>query len=186
MTKLKDLIHHTPVHQRQITLRAYALQDERLIIEGRLKDEHLVPGYRWDGERRPEGVVHDLWVWLLVGGWPVCILDAEAEMPGVPHELCPTTQESVKRVIGLSIVSGFSEAVRRRLGGVRGCAHLTQLVLTMGPAALHGYWTQHSRQPRPLPRSLDELRGMETLLNSCKLWGEDGPLMKEIKARFSR
>jgi hypothetical protein len=181
MTEVKDRIHPLPIHERQLTVRTYATEDDRLIVEARLTDERLVPGYHWNGQPRPPGTVHDMIVRLIIGGWPITILEAEAEMPHVPHELCGTTQESVKRLVGLSISSGFSEAVRERLGGVEGCAHLTHLILTMGPAALHGYWTQHSRKRHPLPRSMDELAGLELLVNSCSLWREDGPMIKLIR-----
>jgi hypothetical protein len=181
MSRLKALIHHAPVHERCLEFRTYPIEGERLIVEGWLRDERLVPGYHWNGQSRPTGVVHWMCVRLLVGGWPVTILDAEAEMPDIPHELCPTTLESVKRIVGLSIVSGYSEEVHRRLGGVQGCAHLTHLIVTLGPAALHGYWTQISRQRRPIPRSLDEFLGLPQLINSCKLWREEGPFMQMIK-----
>jgi hypothetical protein len=71
--------------------------------------------------------------------------------------------------------------VLKQIGGIQGCSHLTHLILAMGPAVLHGYWTQRSRKPRPLPRSLDEYAGLETLKNSCRLWREDGPLIERIK-----
>ena len=181
MSRLKALIHNAPVHERHLEFRTYPLEDERLIVEGWLRDERLVPGYHWNGKSRPTGVVHWMCVRLLVGGWPVTILDAEAEMPDIPHELCPTTLESIKKIVGLAIVSGYSEEVHRRLGGVQGCAHLTHLIVTMGPAALHGYWTQISRQRRPIPRSLDEFLGLPQQINSCKLWREEGPFMQMIQ-----
>lgn len=181
MTRLKELIRNTPVHERHLDFRTYPLEGDRLIVEGWLRDERLVPGYHRNGELRPTGVVHGMCVRLLVGGWPVTILDAEAEMSDIPHELCTTTLESVKKIVGLSIISGYSEEVHRRLGGVQGCAHLTHLIVTIGPAALHGYWTQQSRQRHPIPRSLDEIQTLTTLINSCKLWKEDGPLMQMIR-----
>ncbi len=67
------------------------------------------------GIREP-GVVHWMCVRLLVGGWPLSILDAEAEMPGIPHELCATTMERLKRLVGLSIASGYSRKVLKCLG----------------------------------------------------------------------
>jgi hypothetical protein len=180
MTQLKDLIKDAPVHERRLEFRTYPIDDDRMVVEGWLRDERLVPGYHWNADPRPTGVVHWMCVRLLVGGWPVSILDAEVEMPDIPHELCRTTMESIKKIVGLSIASGYSEEVHRRLGGIKGCAHLTHLIVTMGPAALHGYWTQQSRQPRPIPRSLDEFEGLNTLINSCKLWREDGPFMAMI------
>jgi hypothetical protein len=72
--------------------------------------------------------------------------------------------------------------VNHLLGGVRGCNHLTHLIVVMGTAALHGYWTHYSRNRHPIPRSLDEFKGLSSLINSCRLWGEDGPIMQEIRA----
>jgi hypothetical protein len=181
MSRLKDLIKKPPVHERRLELRTYPLEDDRLIVEGWLRDERLVPGYHWDGRPNPSGVVHWMCVRLLVGGWPLSILEVEAEMPSVPHELCPTTLEAVKKIVGLSIVTGYSEQVRKRLGGIKGCTHLTHLIVTMGPAALHGYWTQSSRERRPVPRLLEEFPGLDAVINSCQLWKEDGPLVKMLR-----
>lgn len=181
MSKLKGLIQDAPVHERRLEVRSYPLEDDRLIVEGRLRDEQLAPGYYWDGEPRPSGTIHFMCVRMLVGGWPLSILDAEAEMPEVPHPLCPTTHESVKKIVGLSIVSGYSEEVRMRLGGIQGCAHLTHLILAMGTAALHGYWAHRSRVARPIPGSMDELPELAAVQNSCKLWSKDGPLMQHVR-----
>lgn len=181
MSRLKELIKGAPVHERRMELRTYPLENDQLVVEGWLRDERLVQGFHWNGEPRQAGVVHLMCVRMLIGDWPVTILDAEAEMPETPHALCPSTLEGVKKVIGLQIVSGYSEKVNHLLGGVRGCTHLTHLIVVMGTAALHGYWTHYSRNRHPIPRSLDEFRGLSSLINSCKLWGEDGPIMEEIR-----
>ena len=101
-----------------------------------------------------------------------------------PHHLCPTVADTVKKIIGLPIVSGFSDQVRKRLAGVEGCSHMMHLILAMGPAALHGYWAHQSRRPRPAPKSFEEIPGLSYLVNSCQLWREDGPLIRAIKERL--
>ena len=181
MPKLKDLIKESPVHERRIEVRTYPLDNGQLIVEGWLIDDRLIQGYHWNGKPREPGPVHRMCVRMLIAGWPVTILDAETELPHAPHELCPITLDSVKKIIGLEIASGYSRNVARLIGGVRGCNHLTHLILVMGTAALHGYWTHVSRKRRPIPRSLDEFMGLSSLVNSCMLWGEDGPIMQEIK-----
>jgi hypothetical protein len=186
MTKLKDLIKEEPVHKRKLEMRTHALDGDRLIVEGRLKDERFVSGYHWDGKPRKEGIVHRMAVRLLIGGWPPSIMDAEAEMHDIPHELCPTTLDAVKRIIGLSVTPGFSEEIRKRIGGIEGCTHLMQLITAMGPAVLHGYWTQRSRKKHPLPGSLEELPGLNSVINSCRLWREDGPFLKMIKETIGK
>jgi hypothetical protein len=181
MSRLKELIGESAVHSRTIDIRTHPLDDGRLVVEGRLKDNRLVSGYQWNGKPRRPGVVHWMLVRLLVGDRPPTILDAEAEMPGVPHEECPRALAGVKKIVGIAIAGGYSGRVLKRLGGVRGCAHLTQLIVAMGPAALHGYWAQLSRRPRPVPRSFADLPEVEKLINSCLLWKEDGPLLREIR-----
>ena len=182
MAKLKELIKGAPVHERRLELRSYPLEDGRLIIEGWLRDERLVDGYHWNGVPREPGVVHWMCIRFLVGDWPLTILDAEGEMPNVPHDQCPTTLERIKRVVGIKIVAGYSGQIRKIFGGVRGCNHLTHLMMVMGTVALHGYWTHHSRERRPVPRSLEEFEALPQLLNSCALWRKDGPIMKDLKA----
>ncbi|MFP4088378.1 MAG: DUF2889 domain-containing protein [Desulfobacteraceae bacterium] len=185
MSRLKDMTKGVaPVHERGLELRTYPVKNERLVVEGWLRDERFVSGYHWNGKPRPADVVHHMCVRFLVGGWPVTILDVEAEMPRIPHEMCPTTLEGVKRLVGVKIISGYTEQVKKLLGGVKGCNHMTHLIVVMGTAALHGYWTHYSREPRELPRTLEEFQGLSTLVNSCKLWGEDGPILKEIQAEL--
>lgn len=181
MESLKDSIPDRPIHRRQINIATYPLGEERLVIEGWLKDDRLVSGYHWDGTPRPAGIVHWMGIRLLVEGSPPVIMQAEAEMPQVPHEACPEILDAVKRLMGLSISSGFTAAVLERLGGVKGCTHMTQLILAMGPAALHGYWTQQARQRRPRPASLEEVSALDALRDSCHLWGENGPLMQLVR-----
>jgi Protein of unknown function (DUF2889) len=186
MSTLKDLIKEAPIHERKLTIRTYPLENDRVIVEGWLRDERLVSGFHRDGRPRPPGVVHLMGVRLLLGEHPLTIIEAEAEMSTTPHELCPTVADSVKKIIGLTITSGFSDLVRQRLGGTEGCSHLMHLVLAMGPAALHGYWAHLSREPQPVPRSFEEIPGLPYLLNSCQLWKEDGPLIQQIKGMFEK
>ena len=169
------------IHQRVLDMSSYALDDDKIVVEGSLRDERFRPVYELSGQKREEGVIHHMVIRLLVGGVPLRILDAEAEMPHVPLPLCVTTRESVKKIIGLKIKSGFGEKVHKLIGGVQGCAHLTHLLTVMVQEALHGYWTHKMRKPEPPPGSLEEIDGLSYLLNSCSLWKKDGPIMQEIK-----
>lgn len=186
MNRLKGLIKGAPVHERGLEIRTYPLEDNRIITEGWLRDERFMPGYDWEGNQWAPGVVHRICVRLLIGGWPLSIVDAEAEMPDVPHELCPATLESVKNVVGMNIVSGYGDQVKERLGGIKGCAHLTHLIVAMGSAALHGYWAHRSRKRGPLPRSLEQIPGFSFVINSCQIWKEGGPLIRMIKERLKK
>jgi hypothetical protein len=181
MTTLKDMIPGNPIHSRDLGFRTYALEGEKVIVEGRLTDERFHPIYDLAGEVREKGLIHDMVIYLLVGDMPLRILDAEVEMRHVPREDCRTTRESVRRIVGVEIKSGFSDRVHKLMGGVEGCAHLTHLLVVMVQAALHGYWTHQMRQPRPVPRTLEEMEGLAYLVNSCALWEKEGPIVREIR-----
>jgi len=182
MMKLADAIKiQNRIHQRVLGMSTYALDDDTVVVEGTFRDERFRPIYEISGRRREEGVIHHMIIRLLIGGIPLRILDAEAEMPHIPMPLCITTRESVKKIIGVEIKSGFGEKVHKLIGGVEGCAHLTHLLTVMVQEALHGYWTHKMRKPEPPPAALEEIEGLSYLINSCSLWREDGPIMQEIK-----
>jgi hypothetical protein len=178
---LKDLIQDGPIHSRILDFKTYPLDEERVIVAGKLIDERFLPFYDEGGHLAKEGVIHEMLLYLLIGGMPLSILEADAEMPQVPRDLCTETRESIRRIVGLEIKSGFSEKVHKLIGNVEGCAHLTHLLVVMVQAALHGYWTHKMSKPRPVPRSLNEIEGLPYLVNSCRLWREDGPIIQEIK-----
>ena len=81
MPSLRKKINVKPIHSRSLDLKTYPLDEDRIIVEGWLKDERLKRGYGLDGQLRKGGLVHQMAVRLLVGGMPPTILDAEAEMP---------------------------------------------------------------------------------------------------------
>lgn len=178
MKRLKELIPETALHERRIEVQSYALERDRLIVEGRLIDDRLISTFEIDNSLKEPGVVHHMCIRLLLGGWPLTILDAEAEMETVPHELCPSTMDSISKVIGLEISSGFMERVRKKIGGVKGCAHLTYLLTAMATTAIQGYWCKKTSTPMPERSNLKDYPEIFSLLNTCALWGADGPLMR--------
>ncbi|VBB43151.1 conserved hypothetical protein [uncultured Desulfatiglans sp.] len=181
MGGLKDLARGSAVHQRRLEFKSYPLGQGRVLVEGSLRDDRFQPAFHFDGVQAPEGVIHWMIVRMIVEGRPLTITDIEAEMPGVPHELCAEAMDSVERMKGVAISGGYSREVIRLMGGIRGCSHLTHLMIAMGPAALHGYWTDQSRERRPLPKSLGEIPALRQLRNSCFLWREDGPFMDKVR-----
>ncbi len=181
MNKLKDLIQDGPLHERRLEFKTFPLKDNQLIVEGWLKDDRHVSRYQLDGSLSPPGKVHRICVRLLLGGWPLSILDAEAEMPVVPHDECPTTQGTVKKLIGMTISHGYGDEVLERLGGIQGCAHMVQLIIAMGNAALHGYWSNKLRHFQTLPDSLKKIPELDYVINSCQVWGKNGPLIQKIR-----
>jgi len=165
-----DKLKGEKVHTRSIRIETYSVDEGRVIVEGTLEDTRLQPIYTIAKQRRDAGKVHGMVVRLLLGGMPTEILDAEAEMPTVPLEGCTQAIESVKGLIGMPIVYGFSKAVKDRLSGPTGCNHLTSLILTMGSAAVQGMAAHRGKTPPP-PEAREAM--LEYVKDSCCVWRGD-------------
>jgi len=172
------------IHSRQIAISTYAYGAEAVVVEGRLTDNrHVTTYYFSDGQPRPPGVVHDLVIRMVVKGPELVIEDIDADMETVPRKDCREIADALKKVIGMKIQAGFTERVKARVGGAKGCTHLVTLLLAMAPAAVQGAWSAVARQPvDPAKYSGAALRFLE---NTCWVWRSDGELMKETKAKLS-
>jgi len=171
------------VHTRSLKIRTFAVDDERILVEGVLEDERPFGSYSLTNQRRDPGLVHAMVVRLLVGGVPAAILDAEAEMRKVPMAACAEALPSVKKLIGLYVVYGFSKEVKDRLSGVEGCNHLTSLVLTMGSAAVQGMAAHRGR--KPVDSDMREAM-LNYMKDSCCVWRGDGEILRGVREEMRR
>jgi len=177
MEKLKGV----KVHTRSIRMHTYAADEDRVVIEGILTDTRPLPFYNIANERREPGTVHEMVVRLLIGGIPSKILDAEAEMKTIPMETCASAVDSVKKLVGMEIVPGFSKAAKDRLSTLEGCNHLTSLILTLGSAIVQGMGAHRQRKPTPLE---DREMMLEYVKDTCCAWREDGKAYGDVRAMF--
>ena len=163
------------VHTREISIQTSDLGDHSILVEGRLLDHR----YRPEQERAdaPE-LVHDMVIRLKVKGPGMLIEQAEATMPHHPREECPDVIPMIRSLEGLEIAPGYSMKVKRAIGGVKGCAHLTSLVIAMGESAVQGYWAAYEAEGRR--RGLRE-QTIRKFINTCHLWKEDGPIVRGLR-----
>jgi hypothetical protein len=164
------------VHTREISMRTSDLGDHTILVEGSLIDHRYRP-------RRSEGaeefeLVHHMTIHLKVKGPRMLIEQAEASMPHHPRKECTEVLPWIRKLEGLEIAPGYSVKVKRIVGGVRGCAHLTSLVISMGESAVQGYWTAYVEETRKtgLPEQT-----IKKFINTCHLWKEDGPIVRELR-----
>jgi Protein of unknown function (DUF2889) len=186
MGSLKDLITGDPLHSRSIDMKTYALDDDTILVEGWLREDRFHNVFDITGEEFNKGPVHHMAIRLKVGGTPLTILDADAEMVHVPLEFCHGALETIQKVIGLKISAGFKIKVRDLMGGEKGCAHLTHLLTVMSQAAIQGYFSHKWKNQHPIPQSLEEVESLEFLLGSCRAWRENGPKVENLKSAIAR
>ncbi len=172
----------TPVHVRQTEIRTFDLGDHQVLVEATLKDTRT-PAL---SQETPDGklvLVHDLIARIRVQGPDLTIIAAEAEMPHIPREMCREVLPDIQKLTGVKIISGFTQKVKDLIGDVKGCSHLTHLFITLGPAAVQGYWAAYGRKPGA--RSLAN-PAITRVVDSCRVWRRDGPLVRSLAAEAQK
>ncbi len=172
------------LHTRGIEVTTYAYDDQRIIIEGSLKDDRFQESYSFTGEKFFSGVIHHLIIKLLVNCTNLMIEDVDVEMPSVPREACRETIDCLTPIKGLTITKGFTAKVKKIAGGKKGCAHLVELIQTMAPAAIQGFAAHRSRKRTVYDPERAKLI-FAFLLNTCRVWREDGPFIEMFKKNMN-
>ncbi len=174
------------LHTRNIQLTTYHYTDSRVIIHGVLKDNLCTKTFDITGVEKKPGTLHHIDVKLLINTNPLIIEDAEADMIYVPLSECHSTIDTIEKLKGLEVKSGFSKKIRAIMGGKRGCSHLCNLIIVMAQEVVQGSLVQKRKEKSPVPDNIDSLADKEFLINSCRMWTEDGPKIKELKQAIAK
>ena len=164
------------VHTREISMRTSDLGNHTILVEGSLIDHGYNPS-RKEFSAESE-LVHHMVIRMKVKGPEMLIEQAEATMPHHPREECPEVLPWIQKLEGLEIAPGYNMKVKKVIGGTKGCAHLTSLVIAMGESAVQGYWAAYVAE-----REKTDLREqtIKKFINTCHLWKEDGPIVKGLR-----
>ncbi len=132
-------------HTRQITLNGYHRADGLWDIEAHLTDVKTYAFLNdWRGLMTPGTPIHDMWIRLTVDDRLV-VQAVEAVTDASPFQICPVITGNFQRIVGLRIASGWTQALKDRLGGTEGCTHLVEL---LGPVATVAFQTVSTGQAR--------------------------------------
>ncbi len=168
------------IQSRSIEIASYECDDRHIIVCGELRDRRLVHTYTLEGTPREPAAVHHMRICMKVAVRTLTIEEIAAELPRVPHEECAEMHRTLEEIKGFTLSRGFSSRVRQKLGGRKGCIHLTTLLLAMAPAALQGYWVHNDRKPESRKISGEHLE--HYLIDTCRVWRREGPLVERIAA----
>jgi hypothetical protein len=166
------------IHTRDIKIATYAYDEAHIIVEGELNDNRIIPNFSHTGELYPPGNIHHMFIRLLIEIESIRIIQVEIEMPGIPHQECPETIPIFAKLEGMRIAPGFTSKVRNIIGGPKGCAHLTGLLMAMAPAAFQGLWTYRAKD-RQRDTDIEKIAN-EYLVDTCWVWRQDGPLIDRL------
>lgn len=164
------------VQSRTIRIEVGRAGDDELEVTGRLVDERPGGVPRWFDVPQGE-TVHDMSLTVRVRYPDLTITAVSGSMTEHPYTICPDAVPSLQRLVGLSVVQGFTRAVNERLGRQHGCAHLAALVHAMGPAIKQGAGAAFQEVDGFPPPGADLW-----FINTCQAWREGGPLVSGLRA----
>ena len=154
------------VHTRTICVEGWKRADGLWDIEARLTDvkDHdypLASGIRPKGE-----AVHDMRVRITVDR-EFGIVAASAASDAVPYPNgCENIAPDYARLVGLNLVRGYRKTVGEMYEGVRGCSHLTELLLALPAAAIQTFASEmrdtEGHDPGLKPFQLDRCHALDT------------------------
>ncbi|WP_081074254.1 DUF2889 domain-containing protein [Burkholderia diffusa] len=164
----KSSVARERLHTRSIKVEGYRRGDGLWDIEGRLldtkdRDAKLLSGVRPAGEP-----FHQMGLRFTLDD-TLMILEVEAVMDAFPYaDVCDSIASHYRQLIGLRIGKGFRRSMSERVGGVRGCSHMTELVGAMAAGAIQtlGPYLNKKNTERPLQ------------LAGCHAWAYDSTLVK--------
>ncbi len=175
-----------PLHDREYQVRAYQLDDERVLFRGAVRDQK--PPHLYFPEDPQPLTVHHMQIDLVVKYPELEIVDAEVRFRTHPHGECPSIVAHYRNLIGMSIARGFTHRVRELFGGPRACTHTTALLQAMAPVAVQTIWSLRAVK---MAEAAGNGRGAtgdgepvadswKMNVNTCHVWAEDGPAVRAI------
>jgi Protein of unknown function (DUF2889) len=117
------------IHSRRIVCHGYRRDDGLWDIEGSLEDTKTYSFANRDRGGIAAGEPIHLMRLRLTLDDDLRVHAAEAWTEAGPFDLCGAIVPAYAGLAGLTIGPGWRRHVRERLGGVKGCTHLTELLL---------------------------------------------------------
>lgn len=152
------------VHARRIEVEGFVREDGLYELDASLSDVKDVD-YPLASGLRPAGVpVHLMRVRVTLDA-AFNIVDASACSDGVPYPgLCDTIGPAYRKLIGLNLVRGFRRTVGEMFADVRGCTHMSELLLSLPTAAIQTFATfrRENEDTDEKPFQLDRCHALET------------------------
>ena len=173
------------IHTRNYEARVYQVSDEELLVRGVVSDQKPPGLYIVDDPKPME--LHQMQLELRIAIPRLEIIQAQVVFETHPNSKCPLIAADYQKLVGLSIVRGFTRKIRDLFGGPNGCTHTNALLQAMAPAVVQAMWSVSIRSGRGIEGAKDSAdedareRRIAGTLNTCHIWAEDGEHVAAIR-----
>ncbi len=166
------------VHSRSIHVDVYRRDDALWDLVATLRDVKTRDLELDDGMRPAGEPLHDMELALTIDG-RMQVMAVSATTHAAPFTgTCELVPPVYQALVGLNLLQGFRAAVRERVGGNRGCTHITELAAVLPTVAIQAF-AGHVRRP---DRPDDDT--MPPHLDRCRALRLDGPVVRKHYPRW--
>ena len=165
------------IHKRDIECRGFLRADGLWDIEGRMADVKTHPVPLSEGLTVEAGQIYHGMVIKVTLDDEFMIRAIAVSMPNVPTSECRGAIPGYEQLVGVRIGAGFSRRVKELFGGIRGCVHLTELLLPIATTAFQTIPMARSMVAPRKPEDVDSYpRAVAVLVDTCHALRADGPI----------
>lgn len=183
---IRKIIEDGLPHTRNIIYSGYLRSDGLWDIEGVLRD---VRAYDSSSIYRPVirigELLHDIWIRVTLND-EMTVMAIASSMDATPVNECPAAQSSVASMVGLTIGRGWREAINTRMGSVRGCTHMREMLFNLATATFHTipfYCSQIALKEA----SVEARQARHALqVRQCMTWDPESPFMQRLRKSESQ
>ena len=167
------------IHNRNVHCEGYLREDGLWDIEGHLRDTKTY-SFKSDhrGEVKAGTAIHDMTIRLTLDD-NLNIKDVITIMKSHPYNICPEITPNFKNLIGLTIGKGFRKNVYAKVGGIKGCTHLVELLFPIATTAFQTIYSYKMNKNKSRKNS-----NTPSLINSCHSWSENNEVIKKYFPDF--
>lgn len=167
----------TQQHHRVVNCVGFLRADGLWDIEGRMTD---IKTCDVDNEERGGYVAagetfHDISMRLTIDQ-NFLIHQVECAIDAAPARMCASIVGVFKRLEGTRIGPGWLRETRERVGGVKGCTHLNELLQPLATTAIQTLWPAKSGDAK------SERRG--AIINTCHTWAQNSEVVQRVLPEF--
>lgn len=168
-------------HRRSIDVQIYARDHALWEVDARIQDVRTHAVNMVDGIRPAGEPIHDMLLRIVVDE-RFNIVEAGAETYSMPYPgECDAHGDAYARLVGLNLMQGFRQAVRERLGGVKGCTHINELSQVLPTAVVQAFAGNVIDSRGDAPGSAQPFQ-----LDRCQALRLDGPAVRTFYPRWYR
>ncbi|MDM0021168.1 DUF2889 domain-containing protein [Variovorax saccharolyticus] len=168
------------LHTREIVCRGYLRDDGLFDIEGSMRDLSAEGSDLYFKTLRAGDELHAMRITMTVDD-ALVIRHLRVHTDAAPTPYCADSNPAYRALEGLVIGPGFTRKARDRVGGTRGCTHLTELLGPLATTAMQTLFA-HKREAGGL-RATHALPGKlpkPSLADTCQAYRADGEAIRII------